>query len=613
LKLHISPNYKQMPSGGVASVLEAHHRHLKKMGVTFTKNEDAADLVIVHAIGQTERRLDVYHSHGVYPTSLKGWFPQAAQVNAELFKLAMTARRVVAVSDLAADFYRRDFHISPTVIRNGVDFDQLPASGGDVHGPILWPKMTANPVCDPRPLLWLARNRTDLKLASLIPIGENIHNYGKLPRKEFYKFLAKTSIYLATTLENNSMATMEAMALGVPVVGFDWGFNREWLQNGTGCVLVEPGDMDGLSRAITNVLLHHWAYSSWARDYARTMFSWDTPIQQTYDLYAGLMKNPAPRSKISVVVPLHNYARYIGETLKSIFKQTVPVDEIIVVDDASTDNPSIPDGVRYIRLDVNQGVARARNIGIETATGDIILCVDADDVLAKDYVQRGLPKFADPLVGIVFGPLGLCDENLNPIGKRWFNDSFNFKEQALGRNRVPTNCIFRKSAWERAGGFRKYESPAEDAGLWMRIASQGWKVEFLTDNKVTMFYRMHPGSLSSGHKFPDWFGGREWKNRNAGLGRPVQIYTAPKVSFIGEYRINHEWEFIRTMDSIEGLKATGWEVCISGTPTPRIKAGWPFVRWNAEPSTKTHVMLEMGDVLDEEMWSRIVANMEFPA
>jgi glycosyltransferase involved in cell wall biosynthesis len=317
-------------------------------------------------------------------------------------------------------------------------------------------------------------------------------------------------------------------------------------------------------------------------------------------------------NSVSIIVPLHNYANWVGQAIQSAKDQTHKAREIIVIDDASTDNPVIPKGIIYIKNDINIGVAETRNKGITRAKGDIILCLDADDILCLDYIQRGLPKFAEPRVGIVYGSLSLMDEKNREIGKRWFESPFSWKDQEKGMNRIPTCCMFRKEAWLRAGGYRKYESPAEDAGLWTRIASQGWQVKFINDNRPTLYYRMHDGSLSRTHKFPDWVNNRAWKKRNSGVGNPVQIYDCPQVGFILAYSSQNELTFIQTVDSIEGLKAVDWEICASGVPTSRLLAGWPFVRWNVESGCDTQVFLEAGEIVTEQDWGTIQERKEWP-
>src|SRR3954468_10533282 len=92
----------------------------------------------------------------------------------------------------------------------------------------------------------------------------------------------------------------------------------------------------------------------------------------------------APR--FSVVIPTYNRAAYLAEAVRSVRDQTYPAHEIIVVDDGSTDNTAqvveilANDGIplRYLRQ-ANQGVAAARNRGIQAAAGDWIALLDSDD------------------------------------------------------------------------------------------------------------------------------------------------------------------------------------------------------------------------------------------
>jgi len=87
---------------------------------------------------------------------------------------------------------------------------------------------------------------------------------------------------------------------------------------------------------------------------------------------------------VSVVITTYNQARYIEETLRSVFSQTYPASEIIVVDDGSTDDtPNLLAGygktIRYIRQK-NQGVASSRNTGISHARGEYVALLDGDDL-----------------------------------------------------------------------------------------------------------------------------------------------------------------------------------------------------------------------------------------
>ncbi|MGE9892327.1 glycosyltransferase family 2 protein [Lachnospiraceae bacterium SGI.240] len=102
--------------------------------------------------------------------------------------------------------------------------------------------------------------------------------------------------------------------------------------------------------------------------------------------------------KISIVIPVFNVEKYIGECLESVINQTRKPDEVIIVDDSSTDDSaeickSYIEKADYIKLVTNSergGVSRARNKGIDLAKGEYVLFVDGDDVLSKYYVEKML-------------------------------------------------------------------------------------------------------------------------------------------------------------------------------------------------------------------------------
>jgi len=97
---------------------------------------------------------------------------------------------------------------------------------------------------------------------------------------------------------------------------------------------------------------------------------------------------------ISVVIPAYNEAAFIGRAVASALAQTLPPDEVIVVDDASSDNTAaelakISDPrLRIIIHQQNSGAAAARNTGIQTARGDWIAFLDADDVWQPEKLAR---------------------------------------------------------------------------------------------------------------------------------------------------------------------------------------------------------------------------------
>lgn len=114
--------------------------------------------------------------------------------------------------------------------------------------------------------------------------------------------------------------------------------------------------------------------------------------------------------RTTCLVNHHNYARYVGEALESALAQTVPFDEIIVVDDGSNDADvavlrdlcAASPRIRLIEQE-NEGQLSCFNVGFEASTGDVIFFLDADDVFEPEYVYEVLALHETrPDVGFVF-------------------------------------------------------------------------------------------------------------------------------------------------------------------------------------------------------------------
>lgn len=116
------------------------------------------------------------------------------------------------------------------------------------------------------------------------------------------------------------------------------------------------------------------------------------------------------KPRLSLVVPVYNVAPYLAQCLDSLLAQTVPADEIVIVDDGSTDE--CPDILRryaaahrnitVVRQE-NQGLSMARNTGLARVTGDYVAFVDSDDFVAPDCYERWLALAAQHDLDIVLG------------------------------------------------------------------------------------------------------------------------------------------------------------------------------------------------------------------
>lgn len=211
---------------------------------------------------------------------------------------------------------------------------------------------------------------------------------------------------------------------------------------------------------------------------------------------------------ISAIVPIYNGARYIEATLRSLTGQTLPPNEIIVVDDGSVD-----DSVRLIEAfsspipivvisQTNAGQSAARNAGAAKASGDLLAFVDQDDSWYPGHLEALVPAFDDPEIGWSYSDFDEIDRD-GAIVTRGFIRALGVEHPFLALNDflrqdlmiVPSATVIRASAFEQVGGFDPALIGYEDDDLFIRLFRTGWTSAY-TPEALTRF-RVH--SASSTH------------------------------------------------------------------------------------------------------------------
>lgn len=214
--------------------------------------------------------------------------------------------------------------------------------------------------------------------------------------------------------------------------------------------------------------------------------------------------------EFSVVIPAFNAQATIPSAVASVLAQTRSDLEVIVVDDGSTDQTAA--GVERlgdprVRLisQANLGVSAARNAGIAAARGRYVAFLDSDDLWLPRYLELaaralesvGRPGFAytdayafDPLTGKVGrrGILGRPPPVPPPA------DPNEFLLELLERNFVHVSTAIPRAVLEAVGGFDAAATPAEDYGLWLRIAANGYRAAWIPGKHA--LYRIHPEQAS---------------------------------------------------------------------------------------------------------------------
>lgn len=143
-------------------------------------------------------------------------------------------------------------------------------------------------------------------------------------------------------------------------------------------------------------------------------YSADSYYRETGGELAAAGGRTEYRPLVSVVVPVYNCEKYIGDTLRSITGQSYTNIEILCVDDCSTDNgwrlveeiASEDNRVRLVRHETNRGRSAARNSALDIARGEWIACVDGDDLLPPEAIGK-MVSYADDTVDAVFAGIDM--------------------------------------------------------------------------------------------------------------------------------------------------------------------------------------------------------------
>ena len=202
--------------------------------------------------------------------------------------------------------------------------------------------------------------------------------------------------------------------------------------------------------------------------------------------------------RVSVVIPAYNEAGYIERALESVFAQDPPPDEVIVVDNASSDNTgeiAAAFGARVIREE-KRGVHHARQTGLLAARYPVVAQIDADTLAQPGWMRAIKRVHADDEVLASFGPVGLYEAPLlDRLLAELFFTPFLWLGAKLGRpNLNGANHAVKKAAALAVGG---YERPfAEDVHLGLKLVKRG-RVVFVPDQRVlTSGRRLKKGRLA---------------------------------------------------------------------------------------------------------------------
>lgn len=205
---------------------------------------------------------------------------------------------------------------------------------------------------------------------------------------------------------------------------------------------------------------------------------------------------------ISVILPVYNVASYIQECIDSLLNQTIQDFELIIIDDASTDNTlniirNFNDPrIKIIEKKRNLGLIHSLNLGVENAKGEYVARMDGDDISTLDRFQKQYEVLKNNK------EIDVCGCWLQQFGKK--NETIKhakYHEEILV-NMLSSCSMSMCSVMCRKEVFKNYrfndnKIHVEDYDFWSRVA---WTIKFYNIQEVLYFYRMHEAQVSTRHK-----------------------------------------------------------------------------------------------------------------
>lgn len=207
--------------------------------------------------------------------------------------------------------------------------------------------------------------------------------------------------------------------------------------------------------------------------------------------------------RVSAIITAYNSESFVENAILSVLKQSLPVDEIVVVDDGSSDNTAavvanfLDKGVKYLYQE-NKGPGAARNLGIRETSGAFLAFLDADDTWLENKNEIQMNYLAlHPQVSMVSGLRWRSDGSGSPyrIMGQVPKSSEQLKRDILIHNLVgnPSMVTVRREVIEDVGAFNADIRWGQDWELWIRIVSQ-YEVKILPEPVIV--YLIHSKNLS---------------------------------------------------------------------------------------------------------------------
>jgi glycogen synthase len=357
----------------------------------------------------------------------------------------------------------------------------------------------------------------------LAAFGDRIIFEGLQPPERVRELMARAGVVvIPSTWENFPNVCLEAAAAAAPILASDSNGMAEILEEGRSCLFFENGSTDALSARLIEMLTldsrKRECLGQQARERVRSLCDPARVVENRVAHYRAVIARvsasglpsyprhllgrgdrPAPRgerpSRLAVIIPCYNMGETLMETIDSVRSSTRPPDELVVVDDGSTDPRTLEvlSGLgaeaRVVRTE-NRGLSAARNLGAASTTSDTLLFLDADDLIDPGLIEIGWPILErHPDVGAVLPwsqTFGLYRASFCPPVPHF--------PYLLHTNMATVVGLVRRAAFDDVGGYRSEMTYGyEDWQFWVAMLDAGWGALHIPQR--LMHYRVRQYSM----------------------------------------------------------------------------------------------------------------------
>lgn len=222
-----------------------------------------------------------------------------------------------------------------------------------------------------------------------------------------------------------------------------------------------------------------------------------------YAFERAMHRRPELKDLVSVVIPCYNYGQFVEAAVDSVLRQTLQPSEVIVVDGGS-DAPTLEvlsrlEGRKCVSVHYRQGrhwVGDNRNFGISLARTPFVCCLDADDQLRQDHLEKAMLRLVAGSADVV----GTSKRTFGEAQKAQLVEEWVQPEELLEENQVNTTAVFKHSLWRAVGGYEDTglgdQHYYEDWHYWIKCSLAGARICNLA-NETSFFYRLHANTSLS--------------------------------------------------------------------------------------------------------------------